>query len=432
MKTHALSGWVVAVTLLLSASGCADTRDELSPDGDAMAKGVVVESVGGWALERAGIEVGDVLLSWRRLPNPPANPGTAEGELNSYFDWLDLEVEEAPRGPIVLEGRRSGEATEFRVEPGLWEAEVRPVLSPALQQSYATGEAHLNAGEFEAAFKAWGALTNGVRDDDNGDLQAWINIRMAEVWKDQGDLDTALGLFGCALDASESPSAKIAAWEALGKAHESRNEFEAVEAAYLSALELRKKLRLESLGVATSLTNLGSVAWARWDLDHSRDYVLRALRIREKHAPQSLEVATSLNALGIIARAKGELNVAQEYFLQALQICERRAPRSLPMTQSLSGLGSVAEARGDLELAHTYHSQALQICEKIAPQSLDLAANLQSVGAVASLRGDLDRALSMISIVDGAPVAIIDGIDRRKDDWLEKKRLEDRGELAIG
>ncbi|HEX6899893.1 MAG TPA: PDZ domain-containing protein [Thermoanaerobaculia bacterium] len=38
--------------------------------------GVVIEEIPkGSALEKAGLQVGDVILSWERLPNPPANPG---------------------------------------------------------------------------------------------------------------------------------------------------------------------------------------------------------------------------------------------------------------------------------------------------------------------------------------------------------------------
>ncbi len=41
--------------------------------------------------------------------------------------------------------------------------------------------------------------------------------------------------------------------------------------------------------------------------------------------------------------------------------------------------------------------------------------------------------MSVISIIDSATVTINEGIaSKQKTDWLEKKRLEDRGELAIG
>jgi len=64
---------------------------------------VVVEDVGkGSALERAGLQPGVLLFSWERLPNPPANPETARGELHSPFDWMWLEVEQAPRGTVLL------------------------------------------------------------------------------------------------------------------------------------------------------------------------------------------------------------------------------------------------------------------------------------------------------------------------------------------
>src|SRR4051794_20490327 len=46
-----------------------------APAEPAVLPGVVIEKIPkGSALEKAGLQVGDVILSWERLPNPPANP----------------------------------------------------------------------------------------------------------------------------------------------------------------------------------------------------------------------------------------------------------------------------------------------------------------------------------------------------------------------
>ena len=57
--------------------------------------GVVLESVGlGSALEKAGLQPGDRLISWKRLPNPPANPEPERGMLRSPLDWWALCLEQ--------------------------------------------------------------------------------------------------------------------------------------------------------------------------------------------------------------------------------------------------------------------------------------------------------------------------------------------------
>src|ERR687889_386932 len=80
------------------------SKETVAPEGDdeaLLGHGVVVESVGkGSALEKAGVQPGDVLYRWHRLPNPPANPDEASGELESPFDWWDVKSEQAPRAAI--------------------------------------------------------------------------------------------------------------------------------------------------------------------------------------------------------------------------------------------------------------------------------------------------------------------------------------------
>ena len=103
--------------------------------------GVVVEEVGeGSALEKAGLQVGDVLLSWERPPNPPANPERAQGELKSPFDWEWLVVEQAPRGRVRLLGQRKDESKVFEVAPGKWEGAVRPRLVGVMLEDYVKGK----------------------------------------------------------------------------------------------------------------------------------------------------------------------------------------------------------------------------------------------------------------------------------------------------
>lgn len=51
-----------------------------APEEAVVLPGVVIEEIPrGSALEKAGLQAGDVILSWERLPNPPANPEGAGG-----------------------------------------------------------------------------------------------------------------------------------------------------------------------------------------------------------------------------------------------------------------------------------------------------------------------------------------------------------------
>jgi Tfp pilus assembly protein PilF len=157
-------------------------------------------------------------------------------------------------------------------------------------------------------------------------------------------------------------------------------------------LAIFENLAPNSLEMASTLHNLGSVAYSRGDLARAEQYYQQALAIREKLAPNSLQVATTLHNLGVVASNRGDLARAEQLFQQALAIFENLAPNSIEMASTLNNLGSVAYSRGDLARAEQYYQQALAIFENLAPNSLDVADTLNNLGNVASDRGDLARA----------------------------------------
>jgi Tfp pilus assembly protein PilF len=87
------------------------------------------------------------------------------------------------------------------------------------------------------------------------------------------------------------------------------------------------------------------------------------LAIFEKLAPNSLQVASTLHNLGNVAYSRGDLAAAERYYQQALAIFENLAPNSLDVAGTLNNLGNVARNRGDLARAEQYYQQALAIFE---------------------------------------------------------------------
>jgi CHAT domain-containing protein/Tfp pilus assembly protein PilF len=355
-------------------------------------RGVTVESIGGWALEDAGIQARDVLLSWRRLPNPPTNPDGAEGELISSFDWSELEIEQAPRGIVELRGLRDASSIIFTVEPGLWASVVRPVLPQPLEDAYLAGKQHLNSGRIEAAVSVWGELKDSVKTKASGDLQAWIALLIGKAWADQGNWQAALESTQNGLVNAESSIARVAASLALGRVREGRNEFNLAQVSYAGALEIRRMLDPDSLGVASCLNSLGLLDWHRGKLDQAHEFFSRALSIQEGLAPNGLGVAESLSNLGVVLALQGNLEHAANYLSEALQIQGRLAPQSLVMAETLGNLGYVAQNRRDLKGARDYTLRALQIEEVLAPRSLNVAGSLNNLGALALEEGDLENA----------------------------------------
>jgi tetratricopeptide (TPR) repeat protein len=155
----------------------------------------------------------------------------------------------------------------------------------------------------------------------------------------------------------------------------------AAEQLYQQALAISEKLAPNSLDVARTLNNLGTVACNRGDLAAAERYLQQALAIYEKLAPNSLQVATHAQQSGecgllIVATWRA----AEQYYQQALAIYEKLAPNSLDVAGTLNNLGTVAYDRGDLAAAERYLQQALAIYEKLAPNSLAGGNHAQQSG----------------------------------------------------
>ena len=428
MKNISIRTMGITVALLVVSMPAGARAGQLEP-------GVVVEDVGeGSALARAGLEAGDLLLSWQRLPNPPANPEGASGTLASPFDWMWLGVEQAPRGTVELRGRRGGEERGFTVTPGLWDARVRPRMPETLLAEYLRGRERLAAGETAQAANLWEKLAAAAA---NWRLRCWLRLRLGEIWFEARDWETARAAYRSALDEAREPLPRALIWRAIGKGHERQSEFEPARQAYDAAqdirgdtwgpvslavaeslndlgdmaltrsdvkraaalfqraLELRQKLAPGSLGVAESLNNVGVVATDLGDFERAAHLLQSALEITQKLAPDSLYEALCLSNLGRLAGNTSDLPRADGFLRRALEIKRRLRPDSATFVITLVNLGNVARARGDLDRATDFYRRALEICQRLRPGSLEMALSVSNLGAVAQARGDLDRATDL-------------------------------------
>ena len=150
-------GHRAAAFALSSAIGVSVLGVHPSPQRVAEAAGtpsIVVEAVEkGSAGHKAGILPGDVLTSWERAASPPANPSTAQGARLSPFDLAEIEVEQAPRGPVTLFGSRGAGRLAISIPVGRWRITGRPAMAPNLSESNASARALAAAGELDKAVR---------------------------------------------------------------------------------------------------------------------------------------------------------------------------------------------------------------------------------------------------------------------------------------
>ncbi len=437
----------VSQILLVGLLGDLLAAEETGPE---TASGVVVEEVGeGSVLAKAGIEPGDVLLAWRRLPAPPTNPKESRGKISSAFDWIWLDLEQAPRGTVELTVRRHEADRVFTVAPGLWEAEVRPRMPDDLLGNYLQGREYLEAGEIGEAVSSWEKVVSAAKD---WRLRCWMGRRIGEVWVKQGEWQRAQATYRSALEQAREPFPKTVLWRAFGNVYSHQNESEQARQAYSSATKIRERTwGKESLALAQSLNDLGVLAFYRGDLARATELLQRALEISQELAPGSLTVAASLCNLGIVfasTSTSGELASATDLYQRALAIQQKLAPDSLDVALTLNNLGTVARQRGNLTRARDLFQRALVIEQELAPESLAVATTLSNLGEVAQQRGDLTRARDLLQralvlqkrlIPDGLRVAETlnnlgnvawqrDDLDRATD--FHQRALAIRQELA--
>lgn len=354
--------------------------------------GVVVEEVAaGSEAAAAGIKPGDLLLSWRRAAEPPANPTEARGEIGSPFDLSEVEIEQAPRGPITFAGSRNGEGFSATLPAGEWRLSIRPQMPKTLLAGYQEGKTLIDEKNLDSGVAQW----REAAAQADPMLAAWL------LWKSGNQLtaarrwDEAHLSYQMSLDAAGSQelvAVRARIWESRGAAWARQPDLANAEAAFHEARRIRESVDEATLVLANTLHNLGLVAFQRGDLDEADRTVKQSTTLRQKLAPDSLTLARSLNMLGVVAMNRGNLEEAELLNRRSLEIRERRAPDSADVAQSLDNLGNVARQRGDLASAQGLLERALTIDERRSPGSLDVASSLNGLASLARDRGDFAAA----------------------------------------
>src|SRR5437667_4117302 len=104
--------------------------------------GLTVEEAGkGSSPAKAGIQAGDVLLSWRA--------GEAQGELTSPFQLQKFFREEVPRGDAQLVIRRGDVESIVTLPPGYLTGVYRPGMPRDVEPSYLEAKKKIDAKDLE-------------------------------------------------------------------------------------------------------------------------------------------------------------------------------------------------------------------------------------------------------------------------------------------
>jgi CHAT domain-containing protein/Tfp pilus assembly protein PilF len=365
--------------------------------GDSLPAGVAVRSLDpSGAAARAGLRTGDRLLAFHRGAAPPANRRATEGPLLRCAQVAELEVEEAPRGPVELTVERHRERLHVTLPAGEWKVEVAP---PPGGRFADPGCADLAAArrlagdqKLEEALAAYERAARWAESARRPLFLALVRDEAGALSTIRNDFPRAERALAESLrlrrQSAPGSLAEAAAWHALGKLERARAAYDRADLYFHKALELRARLAPDSLERAFTLNNLGIDAWARGDLERAGAIYHSALVLVRRRAPDSPQEAQVLNNLGLLSRLQGELAQAEAYFKAAYHINLAQDPRGLDVARNLANLGVLAHDRGNFALSESYHRQAIERFQQVAPDGLEVANGLYNLGLIAAFRQD--------------------------------------------
>jgi len=356
---------------------------------EELEKGVVVEKIDkGSAVEKAGFRVGDILLDWIYAD--------VKSEIESPSDLLQIEIEQAYRGAIKIEGLRGTEKQVWILEPDIRGIMTRPNFSGPLLAIYRQGQELARAGQPSEAAQRWQAAAVEAQKSHLTSrwTSSWLLFHAAGQLADAGHWAEADNDYRDAIEQGKEagPAFNAQLLQQWATTYQRRNDFVNAEKYCQQALAERLKLGAETMSVALNLEYLGLLSWRQAELAKAEEYYRQSLLILDKLVPGSIYVASCLGNLGVVYDERGDLAKAEEHYRKALSIEEKLSPGSLNVSSNLSNLGIIALARGDLAKAEKYLTQALAILTKLAPNSLQAASILPKLGDVVLRRGDPAKA----------------------------------------
>src|SRR6266852_7034411 len=222
--------------------GDVPTRAELG-------KGVIADAVKKDSdAERAGLQVGDILLSWTR--------DGSKGEIESPFDLPLIEVEQAPRGAVTIEGLRGTEKRVWVLGSGSWGLHVQPSLPESLSVK---GQKLVAAGNIQDAAQYWRSAAQAMQDSQPAWLAPWFLYYAGELLADARQWKEADAAYEDAVEKSErvGPAIKLQLLRAWAARFEQRADWANAERRYQEAAGESKKAGSESLTLADTFDGLG-------------------------------------------------------------------------------------------------------------------------------------------------------------------------------
>ena len=183
-----------------------------------------------------------------------------------------------------------------------------------------------------------------------------------------------------------------AAHSRIGRLHREMGELPEAKQRLDAALVLFEA-SADERGIASTVDDLGKLAWLRGDYDEALEQTQRALTMR-RALGDTRSIALSLNNLGMVYQDSGHLKLALDAFEQALRI-RREIGDLIGVSVSLNNLGTVAQDQRDDARALALFQEAFDVAKETGDRNR-LALILTNLGETYTRLGDGERAVRFL------------------------------------
>lgn len=226
------------------------------------------------------------------------------------------------------------------------------------------------------------------------DMGLQLSCALSLRWEVRGPREEGLHWLSTFLkDPEGSPALRAKALTALGRLAWCLSNFKLATAAHEECMAIQRTLG-DSLGVASSLYNLGIVAVRQTDYQRARELMQESFALASKLGDKAIEARAMLN-LGNVATNTGDTSSAKLYFERSLEL-ERELENPERVAGALNNLGNLARIVGQFSLAAFYLEEALKLYEAIG-SAAGRGLALLNLGKVALRRQDAPRALMLLA-----------------------------------
>ena len=306
----------------------------------------------------SGLRPGDRLVRW---------DGSGGGPIHSIFQAREVESVRAPAGGGGLTVERRGRRLRIPVRSGSWQVKLAPCGSRALRDADERARAAL-ATQPETAAEIWQSLAQSPDPHLTDGERLGFRFQAAAALAAAGQSSTAAETFDALRDdlAILDRHSTAIALELEGEAWQKAGETERALGAITHALELRRELGPESIGVASALQRLAS---ATPETEGALRHLAAARELLERLDIGEHERAQIWNSMGRRAFGARQLGEAERFFRAGLELLERSMPESPKTATAHYNLALVVRRLGRLDEAESHIRNALPNYPESAPRT---------------------------------------------------------------